>query len=71
VAALRPPVFFKRAPAFTRALGLWTRAMATEAETALFAAEKACKRTGAPDRAIAEAAILRLALRAAAQARRR
>ena len=69
--AVRPPVFFKRAPAFTRALELWPVAALEDALGHLFAAEAACKRTGAPDRTISEGALLRIASRAAAQARRR
>lgn len=61
---VRPPVFYRRAPAFTRALEIWALPTIEEALEALFRAESACKRTGAPDRAIAEGAVLRLALRA-------
>lgn len=63
-AGVRPPVFFKRAPAFTRALENWPLNGLEEALEGLFRAELACKRTGAPDRAIAEGTVLRLALRA-------
>jgi len=69
--AVRPPVFFKRVPAFTRALELWPVGALEDALGHLFTAEAACKRTGAPDRAISEGALLRIASRAAAQARRR
>jgi DNA polymerase III subunit delta len=62
---VRPPVFFKRAPAFNRALDLWPLAAIEEALEALFRAESACKRTGAPDVAIAEGAVLRIAVRSA------
>ena len=68
--AARPPVFFKRAPAFTRALGLWSVMALEDALAHLFNAEAACKRTGAPDVAICQGALLRVASRAAAQARR-
>ena len=64
VSAIRPPLFFKRVPAFTRALDLWPVPALEEAMDALFRAESACKRTGAPDRAIVEGAVLRLAFRA-------
>ena len=67
----RPPVFFKDKPGFSRALELWSVAAIEDALAHLFAAESACKRTGAPDHALAEGAILRVAARAARNARRR
>lgn len=67
--SVRPPVFFKRQADFTRALTLWSPAGLTEALSALFAAEQACKRTGAPMDIIGTRAILAIAGRAA-QARR-
>ena len=61
----RPPVFFKRAPAFTRALGLWPATALSGALAFLSDAERACKRTGAPDDSICRNAVLTLARRAA------
>lgn len=61
----RPPVFFKRAPAFTRALGLWPATALFGALAFLADAERACKRTGAPDDSICRNAVLTLARRAA------
>lgn len=50
--AARPPVFFKRVAAFTRALGLWTSASLGRAATEANRVELACKQTGAPDLAL-------------------
>ncbi len=47
--SVRPPVFFRRVGAFTRALGLWSSAGLMAAMAGLAEAERACKRTGAPD----------------------
>lgn len=69
--AARPPVFFRRVGAFTRALGLWSSAGLMAAMAALSDAERACKRTGAPDTALARNAVLALARRAAAAKGRR
>ena len=62
----RPPVFFRRTGAFTRALGLWPSGGLAAAIAALAEAERSCKRTGAPDIALVRNAILVLARRAAA-----
>ena len=62
----RPPVFFRRAAAFTRALGLWSSNSMTAAMAGLSDAERACKRTGAPDVALSRNAVLALSRRAAA-----
>ena len=70
-AALRPPVFFKNMPLFTRSLQLWSLQALEDALTHLFSAESACKRTGAPDEAISEAAVMRIAARAAMVAQRK
>lgn len=67
--ASRPPVFFRRVGPFARALGLWTEPALMAAMTGLADAERACKRTGAPDTAICRNAILTLARRAAARGR--
>ena len=56
VKALRPPVFFKRAPAFREALRMSSAARAGEVLERLVEAEAACKRTGAmPDALCADA----------------
>jgi DNA polymerase III subunit delta len=67
----RPPVFFRRVAAFTRAIGLWSSAALMAAMAGLAEAERACKRTGAPDDVLARNAVLTLARRAAAGATRR
>lgn len=65
----RPPVFFRRVNAFARALSLWTATGLMAAMNALAEAERACKRTGAPDLTICRNALLTIARRAAARAR--
>jgi DNA polymerase III subunit delta len=62
----RPPVFFRRTGAFAKALGLWSSGGLMAAIAALADAERACKRTGAPDLVMSRNAILTLARRAAA-----
>jgi DNA polymerase-3 subunit delta len=64
--AARPPVFFRRLGAFSRALGLWSSPTLGAALAALADAERACKRTGSPDMVICRNAVLTLARRAAA-----
>jgi DNA polymerase-3 subunit delta len=64
VAAARPPVFFKRVPVVTKALGLWSAAALTEAIKAALAAEVACKTTHVPDAAYCRQMFLGLASRA-------
>jgi DNA polymerase-3 subunit delta len=64
-------VFFRRVTAFTRAIGLWPSAALMAAMAGLAEAERACKRTGAPDDVLARNAVLALARRAAAGAMRR
>lgn len=66
VKALRPPVFFKRAPAFRDALRLWDAAKAGEALERLVEAEAACKRTGAATDALCAEALLGIAREAGA-----
>jgi DNA polymerase-3 subunit delta len=68
--AARPPVFFRRVGAFARALGLWTEPALMTAMIGLAEAERACKRTGAPDLAICRNTVLALAREASARARR-
>jgi DNA polymerase-3 subunit delta len=70
VAAMRPPVFFKRAPIVTRALALWPEAALTDAIRAALTAEAACKTTHIPDQAYCRQMMLGLATRARAAARR-
>ena len=67
--AARPPVFFRRVNAFARALTLWPVPALLAAMTALAEAERACKRTGAPDQTLCRHAVLTLARRAAGRAR--
>ena len=71
VKGARPPIFFRRVGAFTKALGLWTSGALTAAIAGLGEAERACKRTGAPDEVIARHAVLTLARRAESAASRR
>ena len=66
VKALRPPVFFKRAPAFRDALRLWNAAKAGAALERLVEAEAACKRTGAATDALCAEALLGIAREAGA-----
>ncbi|MDZ4762852.1 MAG: DNA polymerase III subunit delta [Alphaproteobacteria bacterium] len=61
---LRPPVFDKQWPAYSRAIRSWSTAALQQAFTALYEAEKACKRAGAPAEAIARTTIDRIARRA-------
>ena len=68
VAALRPPVFFKRTPLVVRALSLWSTAALTEAIRLALAAEAACKTTHIPDQAFCRQTLLGLAARAARRA---
>jgi DNA polymerase III subunit delta len=49
----RPPVFFRRVSAFTASVSLWSSASLLRALDALAAAERQCKRTGAPDSTLA------------------
>ena len=66
VKSARPPVFFRRVGSFTRALGHWSSGALMAAMARLAEAERACKRTGAPDLLLARNAVLALARRAAA-----
>lgn len=67
VKSARPPVFFRRVGAFTRALALWRSPALMAAMAGLSEAERACKRTGAPDDVLARNAVLALARRARRQ----
>jgi DNA polymerase-3 subunit delta len=66
----RPPIFFRRTGAFSRAIGLWSSAALLAAAAGLAEAERACKNTGAPDSVLSRHAVLVLARRAAAVRRR-
>jgi len=68
---VRPPIFFRRTPGFTRALQTWPAGAIAAALAGLNEAERGCKRTGWPDETLARAAILTIARRAAAQRRGR
>ena len=65
VRSARPPVFFRRQPATAQALAVWTQQSCAAAAQALAAAERACKRTGAPAEVIAREAIAAIARQAA------
>ena len=64
--AARPPVFFRRVGAFTRALALWPAPSLEAAMAGLSQAERNCKRTGWPDDTLSRHAVLNLARRAQA-----
>jgi DNA polymerase-3 subunit delta len=68
--ALRPPVFFKTADRIKAQLRLWPARRARAALSLLFDAEINVKRTGPPPDAICRDALLRIARRVAADARR-
>jgi DNA polymerase III subunit delta len=65
VKALRPPVFFRRERAMLEAAAIWHSAAIASQQLALREAEMQCKRTGLPAEAIAHAAVLGIARRAA------
>jgi DNA polymerase-3 subunit delta len=71
VKGARPPVFFRRVAAFSRAVELWPSASLMAAMHGLSEVELGCKQTGAPDGVLARNAVLALARRAAAAARHR
>lgn len=58
---LRPPVFFKHAPAFRRQLGTWRPERLERALALLTEAEALTKRTGMPDRALLHRVVLQVA----------
>ena len=72
--ALRPPVFFRDKPGFERALRIWRVPALAEMGAMLLRAEVRVKSGGTgkpvPDRAVAREAVMVLARRAAALARR-
>ncbi len=63
----RPPVFWRRQPAFTRALQLWPLAALEATLEGLNEAERSCRRTGAPAETICRNALMVVARRAAAR----
>ncbi len=65
VKALRPPVFFRRERAMIEAADIWRMPALSAVQLALREAEMQCKRTGMPAEAIAHAAIIAIARRAA------
>lgn len=60
---LRPPVFEREWPAFSRALRDWSPSAIHRVFTRLYEAEKACKQAGAPSEAILRQLIHRIAVR--------
>ncbi len=65
IKALRPPVFFRRERAMLEAADIWRSAAIASQQLALREAEMQCKRTGLPAEAVAHAAVLAIARRAA------
>ncbi len=65
VRGVRPPVFFRRVPGFTRALGAWTVASLERAASETNRIELACKQTGAPDFALTRHLVAAIAREAA------
>lgn len=63
--ALKPKVFFKQRPAFSRQIGLWTPERVGGALEILVEAEIECKSTGMPESLVCGRALLRLAQGAA------
>ncbi len=61
IKALRPPLFFKRAPVFRAALGRWTPRAAAAALDTLTAAEITCKSGTAPPEPVAAQALFAIA----------
>jgi DNA polymerase-3 subunit delta len=62
-ARLRPPIFEREWPAFSRALRDWPAPVIHRAFTRLYEAEKACKQAGAPADAILRQLVHRIAVR--------
>lgn len=62
---LRPPVFIRRAGAFSAALRLWPERTLAATLASLFETERACKQTGTPAETLCRNAIAALARRAA------
>jgi DNA polymerase-3 subunit delta len=70
MAAMRPPVFYKRQALVGKALRLWPLPALDQAIAAAFTAEAACKTTRVPEHDYCRQTMLALALRARAAARR-
>ncbi len=70
MAAMRPPVFFKRQALVGRVLRLWNLPALDQAIAAALTAEAACKTTHVPEHDYCRQALLALAFRARAAARR-
>lgn len=68
--ALRPPVHFKRLASMKRQMGLWNRARLERAMELLGDADRQCKTTGLPARAICSQALMRVAQGARSGGRR-
>jgi len=62
IRALRPPLFFKRAPDFEKALDRWPLPVLGRAAERTQDFERACKQTGAPDLALCRRHIAMLAV---------
>ena len=62
--SVRPPVFFKRAGAFARALGIWSLDALEEAASMTNRVEADCKQSGAPDYALCRNLVARVARQA-------
>ena len=71
VKRLRPPLFWKLAPAFRTQVTAWTLGSLARALGRLLEAEADCKRGGAPEVAICSRALLEIAVNAPARRRRR
>ena len=61
IKSLRPPVLFIFKEQFQRQLSIWTETRLATALQLLTETEGHCKTTGAPDRAVGERALMRLA----------
>lgn len=61
IKALRPPVHFKRAATMSRQTGLWDVTRLNRALILLNEADRQCKTTGLPDRAVCSQALMRIA----------
>lgn len=66
---VRPPIFFRRQPAFVQALSLWSEASLEWAAERFWDTERSCKRTGAPAEVLCRNAVSGVAQRAAARRR--
>ncbi len=71
VKRLRPPLFWKAAPAFRSQAVAWTLETLARALGRLLEAESDCKRSGAPEATICSRALLEIAVNAPSRRRRR